>query len=235
MKFVVNRKLFEEFVGLRIGVSVANGVNNKVDAAAFLPQLQQAAADAAEACAGQPVAQLPKIAAWREAYRKFGVKAKEYPSSVEALYKRVSKGKELGSISPLVDIYNYISLKYTVPVGGEDLSAMQGDLQLTYAGSGEVPVVVLGKDEAQAPAEGEIFYKDDAGAICRRWNWREVARTVITENTVRCVFVIEALPEVGDEELRAAQQELGALIEQYCGGKLVHHVLDAGCAEVPLD
>ncbi len=235
MKFVVNKKLFDEFAGLRIGVSVASGVDNTVDAAAFLPQLQQAAADAAAACAGQPVAQLPKIAAWREAYRRFGVKAKEYPSSVEALYKRVSKGKDLGSISPLVDIYNYISLKYTVPVGGEDLGAMQGDLQLTYAGADEVPVVVLGKDEAQAPAEGEIFYKDDAGAICRRWNWREVARTVIKPQTQRCVFVIEVLSEVGDEELQAAQAELGALIEQYCGGEVVHRVLDAGLTEVPLD
>lgn len=110
MKFIADKQLFTQFPGLRIGISVACGVNNKTDAAAFLPQLQQAANNVAENCGGQPVAQLPKIAAWREVYRQFGVKAKEYPSSVEALYKRVSKGKGLGSISPLVDIYNYISL-----------------------------------------------------------------------------------------------------------------------------
>ena len=234
MKFIADKQLFTQFPGLRIGISVACGVNNKTDAAAFLPQLQQAANNVAENCGGQPVAQLPKIAAWREAYRQFGVKAKEYPSSVEALYKRVSKGKVLGSISPLVDIYNYISLKYTVPVGGEDLDAMQGNLQLTYAGADEVPVVVLGKDEAQAPAEGEIFYKDNAGAICRRWNWREVARTVISPDTTHCVFVIEALAEVGDDELRAAQEELGILITQYCGGTISHQIVRAGQEEAEL-
>ncbi|WP_231865650.1 MULTISPECIES: phenylalanine--tRNA ligase beta subunit-related protein [unclassified Eikenella] len=63
----------------------------------------------------------------------------------------------MGNISPLVDIYNYISLKYTVPVGGEDLDAMQGNLQLTYAGADEVPVVVSGKDEAQGASRGRDF------------------------------------------------------------------------------
>jgi DNA/RNA-binding domain of Phe-tRNA-synthetase-like protein len=79
----------------------------------------------------QVISQLPKIAAWREAYRVFGVKAKDYPSSVGALYKRVTKGGSVAGINPIVDICNYISLKHMLPVGGEDTEKMTGDLQLS--------------------------------------------------------------------------------------------------------
>ncbi len=42
----------------------------------------------------EPPAAHPHIAAWREAYRAFGAKPSEYPSSIEALVKRVRRGDE---------------------------------------------------------------------------------------------------------------------------------------------
>jgi DNA/RNA-binding domain of Phe-tRNA-synthetase-like protein len=98
-------------------------------------------------------------------------------------------------------------------------------LELTYATANEQPVTVLGKDEAQAPTEGEIIYKDAAGTICRRWNWREVARTILTEDTQNCMLVLEALNPVTDDKLLAAQKELGELVEQYCGATIKNYVI----------
>ena len=43
--------------------------------------------------------------------------------------------------------------------------------------------ITLGTDENSPPYEGEIVYKDDVGAVCRCWNWRESVRTMLTENT----------------------------------------------------
>ncbi len=70
---------------------------------------------------------------------------------------------------------------------------MTGDLQVTYAICRRKPVAVLGKDEAQAPVEGEviymdddgIIYMDDDGTICRRWNWREKLRALYSLKTRR--------------------------------------------------
>lgn len=225
MNLTVNPQIFTTFDNPRIAVTVAKGVNNRADISAFEPELKALAAKLQQEYGNQVLSQLPKIAAWREAYRTFGVKAKDYPSSIEALYKRITKGGSVAGINPLVDIYNYISLKYMLPAGGEDTDKMQGDLQLTHATADEKPVVVLGKDEEQAPAEGEIIYKDDEGTICRRWNWREVARTILTDDTTNCILVLEALNPVTDEELQAAQQELGELVQKYCGGTLEHFVL----------
>lgn len=225
MNLSVNSQIFATFNNPRIAVTVVKGTNNRADIAAFAPELKALTTKLEEEYGDQVISQLPKIAAWREAYRVFGVKAKDYPSSIEALYKRVTRGGSVGDINPLVDIYNYISLKYMLPAGGEDIDKMQGNLELTYATAGEKPVTVLGKDEAQAPPEGEVIYKDDAGTICRRWNWREVARTILTPDTTNCILVLEALNPVIDGELQSAQRELGELVEKYCGGTVTHHMV----------
>ena len=234
MKLTINPKIFTEFDNPRIAVTVVKGANNRADISAFEPELKALAAKLEDQYRDQVISQLPKIAAWREAYRTFGVKTKDYPSSIEALYKRVSKGGSVAGINPLVDIYNFISLKHMLPAGGEDTDKMSGDLQLTYATADETPVTVLGKDDAQAPADGEIIYKDDEGTICRRWNWREVARTILTEDTTNCILVLEALDPVTNDELQAAQQELGTLLQQYCGGTVEHFVLDKARSEIAL-
>ena len=52
-----------------------------------------------------------------------GVSRKKSPSSVEALVRRAGKGGEPVSISPVVDFYNAISLKYLVPAGGFDIGS----------------------------------------------------------------------------------------------------------------
>lgn len=232
MKISVNPQVFSNFNNPRIAVTIAEGVNNRADISGFMPQLADLTKKLEEQYGDHVISQLPKIAAWREAYRSFGVKAKDYPSSIEALYKRISRGSSVAGINPLVDIYNYISLKYTLPCGGEDIDKMQGDLQLTYATSDEKPVTVLGKDEAQSPAEGEIIYRDDEGTICRRWNWREVARTILTGETTNCILVLEALDPVTDEELGRAQKDLGELVQRYCGGTVRHFKLDAATPSI---
>ena len=66
-------------------------------------------------------ADAPEIAAWRAAFSAFGAKPKKYPCSAEALAARVLKGGELPRVNRLVDLYNAVSVRHLVPVGGEDL------------------------------------------------------------------------------------------------------------------
>ena len=74
----------------------------------------------------------PNIAAWREAYRAFGAKPSEYPSSIEALVKRVRRGDDVPYINTLAAICNSVSLRYLVPIGGHAIDVMppDGDIAL---------------------------------------------------------------------------------------------------------
>ena len=56
-------------------------------------------------------------------------------SSIKALLKRVSQGREFNLITHLADIYNSFSLSYIVPcVGGEDLAKIVGDFLEEHEG-----------------------------------------------------------------------------------------------------
>ena len=143
-------------------------------------------------------------------------------------------GATIGHINNLVSLYNTISLKHILPVGGEDLDKITGDILLTRAGNDEPAVFLLGAKEARAPREGEIIYKDEVGTICRRWNWKEADRTKLTQETKKAFLVIETLPPVTRDTLETAIRELADLVKQYCGGMVSTAILDKDNREITL-
>ena len=140
--------------------------------------------------------------------------------------RRVLKGQSVPHINPLVDLYNTISLRHLVPVGGEDLDRIQGDVRLTLATDHEPPVHLLGEPEARPPKPGEVIYTDDLGTLCRRWNWKEAERTKLTAATRHAFLVIEGLPPVGRDLVAQAAEELAALIREHCGGEVAVALVD---------
>lgn len=232
MRLRIDPRIFDEFPGVRVGVLFADDVDNSGDPPELRTLLATEQRRVAESLAGINVIEHSRIAPWRDAYRRFGAKPKKYRSSIENLVRRVLKGGALPSINPLVDLYNVISLRHLVPVGGEDLDCIAGDLVLTFAGDSEPPALLLGEGQPRSPHPGEVIYKDDAGAVCRRWNWKEADRTKLTAATRRAVLVIEALPPVDEAMLDAALADLAELVEGFCGGRTVGRQLHRDLGEV---
>jgi DNA/RNA-binding domain of Phe-tRNA-synthetase-like protein len=234
MNLVITDTIFDEFPELILGVVILHNIDNSQNRAEIAEMLRQAEAALPGKFGGTPIIEHPYIATWREAYRKFGAKPKDYPSSIENLTRRVLKGSAIGHINNLVSLYNTISLRYILPVGGEDLDKIVSDVLLTRAGDNEPAVFLLGEKEARAPRAGEILYKDEAGAICRRWNWKEADRTKLTEETKNAFLVIESLPPVPRDTVETAIRELADLVQRFCGGTISTAVLDKGNREVKL-
>jgi DNA/RNA-binding domain of Phe-tRNA-synthetase-like protein len=176
----------------RAAVVVAEGIRSGPSDDAS-ERLLAAAEQAARESGLERAADDPRIAAWRAVFSEFGSKPSKYPCSAEALLARVLKGDRLPRINALVDTYNAISLKYAIPVGGEDLDQLVGDLRLVRA------------------EDGEVVWRDDAGITCRRWNWRQEPRTRLTEATRNAFFVFDQIPP--QQALDAGVQELTEHIE----------------------
>lgn len=164
----------------------------------------------------ETVGQIEAIAAWRTAYKGFGVKKTSYRSSVERLLRNVLNEKPLPAINTLVDCYNRISVKHIMPVGADDLDKIEGNVCFRPSHEGDT-FYALGQDRNDPPKPGEIVYADDAKLLCRRWNWYQDARSPVSENTTRAVLTIQS-HGVGD--LEAATAELAADIPSFCGGKV---------------
>jgi DNA/RNA-binding domain of Phe-tRNA-synthetase-like protein len=226
MQLAIADALFADYPELVLGVVIAHGLTNTPDQPELTALLRAAETALPAKFGGVPVIEHPHILPWREAYRKFGAKPRDYPSSVENLARRVLNGAQFPHINNLVCLYNTISLRHLLPVGGEDLDTISGDVRLTYAGDAEPAVVLLGEKDAHAPRPGEIIYTDALGAICRRWNWKEADRTKLTPETRHAVLVIEALPPVARGTVAAAIHELAELVQRYCGGAVSTAFLD---------
>ncbi|HWT94703.1 MAG TPA: phenylalanine--tRNA ligase beta subunit-related protein [Solirubrobacteraceae bacterium] len=156
----------------------------------------------------------PHIASWRAAFSGFGAKPSRYSSSAEALIGRVLKGQPLPHVNVLVDLYNAVSVRHVVPLGGEDADRLEGPLRLAVA-TGDEPFDPRGDGaEVERAAAGEVVWRDDAGVTCRRWNWRQGRRTQLTEQTTRAFFVFDRLDGLGEEELHAAADELAELLRE---------------------
>lgn len=234
MNFRIDNQVFEKFPGLNVGVVIALGVDNSIPLGEVQEKIRDEEARIRTKYYDQSLSLTPRIDIWRKAYSAFGGKPKENRSSVENLYRLVLNGINVRHINSLVDIYNLISLKHMLPVGGEDLDKIRGDVLLTFAGENEPPVLLLGDKEPRPPHSGEVIYKDDVSAICRRWNWREADRTKFTEGTKNCILVIEGLPPVTREEIETATKELKEMAEKYCGGRLKYSILDKNNSKVEI-
>jgi DNA/RNA-binding domain of Phe-tRNA-synthetase-like protein len=225
MQFIIEDDFWSLFPDALIGVVVAREFDNtageRADIAALLGD---ATAGAAAALEGADIAAHAAVAPWRRAYQAFGVKPSKFRSSIESLLRAAQAGR-LRGVNPLVDLYNTVSLRHLLPCGGEDLAAIRGDIRLTRAVGGE-PFVPLGAAQEEPPQPGEVIYRDEAGVICRCWNWREADRTRLTEATTDAFLCIEALPEIGVARLRAACDDLAALVRAQLGGTATVEVLD---------
>ncbi|HWQ77927.1 MAG TPA: B3/4 domain-containing protein [Anaerovoracaceae bacterium] len=230
-KFIIEDEFWSLFPEARIGAVVCRGIDNTVkDTGRYEEMLRQAEKEALRFLGEEEFSSNPAVAVWREAFKLFKTK-KGARASIEALLKRVQNGNQIGTINPLVDIYNSISLRYGLPCGGEDVDAFSGDLRLTTA-IGNEPFVPLGEEENSPPYAGEIVYKDEAGAVCRCWNWREALRTILTENTRNAFLCIELAGAERLDDLKAALDELAALVSENLGGEVRVQVLDKDHGEI---
>lgn len=215
---IVDDQIWELFPEAQFQVLVAHGIDNRLAAMQtehYQAMLDNAVKEVQKFITDDVFRNNPVISEWRDAFTKFK-KKKGARSSIEALLKRVSQGKSLSPINPLVDIYNSISLEFGVPCGSEDLQKMDGTMHLGVAKGGE-SFRPLGVEEDEPALPGEVIYYDQTGAICRCFNWREAQRTMLTDETTDAVLVIEAVNADQAQRAQQAAEELQQRIKTELG------------------
>ncbi len=166
------------------------------------------------------------LVAWAEVFKAFGAKAKRTPCSAEALRKRVLRDGALPAIDPVVDLYNAISIRYALPVGGENIAAYAGAPRLVIAdGSERFDTVKEGEVVYESPEPGEVVWRDDEGVTCRRWNWRQGVRTRLDASARQMWFILESLPAMPLSAMQQASDDLVTGLQQMMPGVQVSATL----------
>jgi len=224
VKFSIGSDVLEIYPSTHVGLVVVKGCDNRSDSPETTFVLRESERVLRDRLGSAAILELPEIKKWRETYRSFGAK-KGRRVSIEAMAKRVLKEEVMPQISPLVDLYNAVSLRYVFPCGGEDIDKLSGNVKLALA-EGNENFFRIGGEENEPPQPGEVVYKDDLGCLCRCWNWREADRTKLTENTQNAVLVIETLEPNREKEFMHALKHLSELVKNLLGGQTEIHVLN---------
>ncbi|KAJ9662794.1 hypothetical protein H2198_001245 [Neophaeococcomyces mojaviensis] len=209
----VASEVFELRPDYRALLMVVHGITPGPSDSTSESLLQEAETSARAELSQHPVTEIAHIAAWREAYKAFGAKPQRTRNSLEALTRRVESG--LPRVNRLTDIYNAISVKHQIPLGGEDLDKYRGPPRLIRATGKEIfETTANGETVVEYPDAGEVVWCDDTGVTCRRWNWRQGPRTALTEDTTSALFILDVLEPVSDNALTTAADELASVLEQ---------------------
>jgi DNA/RNA-binding domain of Phe-tRNA-synthetase-like protein len=226
--------VIEKYPEIHIGVLVGLGMDNKRQIPELYQLQKQAIRHAQEQIGDQPLTRHPHIASWRELYRSFGTKPGDYRPSAEALIRRCIKTGKLPRINNAVDLYNLVSVRHVIPMGGFDLDTVDGGIYLRFSG-GDEAFIPLGSGDPEQTYPGEAVYADDSRILTRRWNYRDADSTKITEETRNLVMFIDATPEILRVKVQEALDELRTLYEKHCGGEYftgisskVNPVIDLG-------
>ena len=174
-----------------------------------------------------PLSQLPSLAAWRGAFRAFGVEPTQYRSAAEGLLRRLTKKGDIPSIYTLVDLCNLVSIRYALPAAVFDTRAINGTLTVHFA-NGSERYTTLGQDEIDHPDVGEVVFSDDTGLVmARRWCWRQSEQSAAQLDTSDAIITIEAHHAEGRRDIEAALHDLLELLRKYAGGTYTSGLLDA--------
>jgi DNA/RNA-binding domain of Phe-tRNA-synthetase-like protein len=236
MRFCIEEDVFRMFPQFCRGIVAVAGIDNSRPC----PEIERLLQEQAEKMRQDPaidVASHPRLLAWKEAYRQFGSNPNKFTPSIVFLAKQVKSGKPVRSISPAVDAFNAISIKYLIPCGGDDMNAVEDDVTLGRAASDETFAPIFKPEEIEHPDPGEVIYvnRRTKRVLCRRWNWRNADFSKIAPETKNVAINVDGMmPAISRQEIEQAAEELGQLLHRCCGGSVSIRYLDAENREAEL-
>jgi len=230
-------ELTDTFPDFRVAIVVADDLSIASERPDDLDaEIDRREAEARKQWDGHELSAIPGIAVWRRAYRLFGVKKTSYRCSVERLMKNALAERALPQINSFVDTYNAISLTHVFPCGADDLDQVAGDIAFRFARPGDSFQDMSGSAESgpreNPPKDGEVVYADQEKILCRRWNWRQDARSLVGAGTGRAVITLQCN---GEGDLEAAVADLLDLLVRFSDAKCAVTIADHLNPVVPLE
>ena len=216
--FSISPEIFEKLAELKVGVIVAYGVEQEHLSGDILEKIHREQERLRNELAKyDSYKDFPVVKAWHETFRKLGINPKKYPPAIENLIRIAAKGINLSFINPIVDLENYIALKYLLPVGGQDLAGVKGNIRLEILKT-SLPFRALGKEESKMVNAQIPVYRDDEKILCIALNSKDCEEAKFTRESKDVVIFVESIEEENIlkkalEELRNKLQEVAGKVE----------------------
>lgn len=159
------------------------------------------------------ITQRQGIAEWRRLWKKLGADPNRYRHSAESLIRRISKQNYLTPYHSGVDLNNFFSLQYEIPVGLYDVDKIQGDIEISLGNEDTGYEGLNGRFNSL----NNILYSFDAeGAFGSPFV--DSKRTSVSEETTEALQIFYLRPSLTEENATKLLASAGKMFNQIHGG-----------------
>jgi DNA/RNA-binding domain of Phe-tRNA-synthetase-like protein len=166
------------------------------------------------------ITELQGIKEWRHIFKTTGKDPNRYRPSVEALYRRVKKKNFIEPVQSAIDINNFFSLQYQIPIGIYDTSKLAGDVSIRIGTATEEYTGLNGRSNS---LEHLIISSDETGPFGSPFvDSERTAVTFATKSALQIVYLRPSLPETDSRKL---VESLMNMFTQIHGGEGSYQIL----------
>ncbi|WP_391117256.1 B3/4 domain-containing protein [Psychrobacillus sp. L3] len=159
------------------------------------------------------VTEFEGIKEWRTLWKKIGADPNRYRPSVEALYRRIAKQNYITPLHSAVDLNNFFSMRYEIPMGIYDLENIQGDVTFSL---GNEETTYEGLNGRENNIQNILALSDTTGPFGSPFV--DSVRTAVTEETTNAIQIVFLRPSINLEEGRKLVESMGTMFNQIHGG-----------------
>ena len=218
--FRIGNAVATRFPDIKIGVAVIRDVHVILESPALEALKHTVLTEVRTQLGGKPLAELPRVQAFRRIYRAFGVDPGSRRPSAEALLRRaLDPTRELYHVNSVVDAYNLSSIESQLPMAAYDLDRVVPPITLRFAQAGEL-YRGIGQAQPEPMDAGELVYADQLNILCRDFNYRDADVTKVTSETKNLVIFVDGCDEVSTGELAETLQKVAERIMVFNGGAI---------------
>ncbi|MGJ7910140.1 B3/B4 domain-containing protein [Neobacillus sp. LXY-1] len=168
----------------------------------------------------KPLTELPGISEWRDIFKKTGKDPNRYRHSAEALYRRIQKQNYLPSVQSAIDLNNFFSLQYQVPIGIYDSDHIEGDVVIRLGQDGDEYLGLNGRNNS---VDHLIITVDREGPFGSPFV--DSKRTAVTVDTKNALQIVYLQPSTDREKANKLTESLMNMFMQLHGGEATYQIL----------
>lgn len=172
------------------------------------------------------VTEFDGIKEWRALWKKFGADPNRYRHSAEALYRRIAKQNYITPMHSAVDINNFFSMRYEIPMGIYDLDKIQVNITISL---GKEETSYIGLNGRENKLKNIITLEDSEGPFGTPFV--DSARTAVSEETVNAIQMVFLRPSIDLEEGQKLIHSMGTMFTQIHGGEVTSTILNESFKE----
>jgi len=161
------------------------------------------------------------IKEWRTLWKKLGADPGRYRPSMEAMLRRIRNQNYLQPFNSGVDLNNFFSLQYEIPVGLYDLAQIRGDIKLTL---GVPETSYIGINGRENILNGILTIQDEIGPFGSPFV--DSKRTAVNETTDEALQIFFLRPSTTSENAEKLVAASGKMFVQLNGGNFSSVILD---------